>query len=280
MKRFFLLIFAFSVFFAIITPTVFAEEKISVEIISVEPIRANQWTISWDACSLVEKIGQDFKISTDLEWESIHIDFILYKDQCITDILGNPIISIIDAEDPKSIRITLDEPIEIKNEQQIIITDILSAKIEGKYAVFYDVCAGDRRLISPEVLVISDIDEVTAELGSVIGLNSCFTHSTEIYAKSIDSISVEFGAAFDVEKVSDDVSLFEVAEMEKTLEDQKQQIYELKQEIEILKETITQKEETIVKKDALLMEQVKVIKDLANMVKTSIYENLVKAFQF
>ena len=267
-------------FLAIIPSTVFAEEKISVEIISIEPIRANQWTISWDACSLVDKIGQDFKISTDLEWESLHIDFILYKDQCITDILGNPIISIVDAEDPDSIKITLDEPIEIKNEQKIVITDIMSSKIEGKYVVFYDVCAADKRLISPEVWVISDIDKVRAELGSVIGLYSCFTHSTEIHAKSIDSISVEFGAEFDDEKVSDEASLFEVSEMEKKLEEQTQQISELKQEIEMLKETITEKEETIVKKDALLMEQVKVIKDLANMVKTSIYESLAKVFQF
>ena len=74
--------------------TSFAEEQVSVEIISIEPIRADQWTISWDACSLVEKLGQDFKITTDLEWESFHIDFILYQDQCISDIRGQPLISI------------------------------------------------------------------------------------------------------------------------------------------------------------------------------------------
>ena len=260
--------------------TSFAEEQVSVEIISIEPIRADQWTISWDACSLVEKLGQDFKIATDLEWESFHIEFILYQDQCISDIRGQPIISIIDAKDPDSISITLYEPIKPTNEQKIIITDILSAKIEGKYVAFFDVCTGDKRLIAPEIRVISDIDETEAALGSVIGLNSCFAHSAEIYAENIESIQVQFGAASDHALLSDDISLDEVAEMQSKLEEQRQEIVELKEELTDLKETLKEKEETIVQKDAVLMEQVKVLKDLASMVSNTIYESFSKFFQF
>lgn len=259
-------------------PLAFAEEKVSIEVISIEPIRADQWTVSWDACSLVEKIGQDFKITTDLEWESFHLEFILYQDQCISDIRGQPIISIIDAKDPKSLSITLDEPIKPSNEQKIIITDILSAKIKGKYVAFFDVCAGNKRLIAPEIIVFSDTDETQAALGSVIGLNSCFAHSAEIYADNIDSIQVQFGSS--VDRISDDKSLTEVAEMEAQLEEQKQKISELKEELSTLKESLKEKEEIIVKKDAVLMEQVKVITDLANKVTNTIYESLSKLFQF
>ena len=158
-----LILAAFAVFLVSSSAqTSYAEEKISVEILSVKPIRADQWTISWDACSLVEKVGQDFKISSDLEIESHHIDFILYMDQCITDILGNPVLSVIDAKDPASITVSLDEPTPLSNEQKIVITDILSSKIDGKYVAFFDVCAGDKRLIGPEILVTSDIDETQA----------------------------------------------------------------------------------------------------------------------
>ena len=259
-------------------PSAFADEKVEIEIISIEPIRADQWTVSWDACSLVEKIGQDFKITTDLEWESFHLEFILYQDQCISDIRGQPIISIIDAKDPKSLSITLDEPIKPTNEQKIIITDILSAKIKGKYVAFFDVCAGNKRLIAPEIIVFSDTDETQAALGSVIGLNSCFAHSAEIYADNIDSIQVQFGSS--VDRVSDDKSLTEVAAMELQLEEQKQKITDLKNELSALKESLKEKEEIIVKKDAVLMEQVKVITDLANKVTNTIYESITKLFQF
>jgi len=256
----------------------FAEEKISVKIISIEPIRANQWTISWDACSLVEKIGQDFKISTDLEWESFHFDFILYKDQCMTDMLGHPVISILDAKDPDSISISLDEPTPITNEQKIVITDILSTKIQGKYVAFFDVCAAEKRLISPEIIVFSDTDERKASIGSVIGINSCFGHSAEIYADSIESIKVDFASTID--KVSDDKSLIEVADMQKQLDEQNQEIIVLNQEISDLKETLLEKEQLIEKKDAVLMEQIKVITDLAKKVTNTIFESLSKIGQF
>jgi len=278
------LIWAIATFTVLITAfsiqTAIAEEKMSVEIISIEPIRAYQWTISWDACSLVEKLGQDFKITTDLEWESFHIDFILYQDQCVSDIMGHPFISIIDAKDPDSISITLDEPIKPTNEQKIIITDILSAKIQGKYVAFFDVCAGDKRLIAPEIIVYSDTDETQATLGSVIGLNSCFSHSAEIYAENIESIQVQFGTVSDLDKVSDDISLDEVVAMEGQIEEQREEISQIKAEISELKETLKEKEQTIVKKDAVLMEQIKVIKDLASMVTNTIFESLSKVFQF
>lgn len=273
-----LLPIVFTVFLAISIQTAYAEEKISVEILSVDPIRADQWTISWDACALVEKVGKDFRLASDLEWESFHIDFILYQDQCITEILGKPIISVIDAKDPDSITITLDEPTATNNEQKIVITDILSSKIKGKYVAFFDVCAGDKRLIGPEILVTSDIDESQAPVGSVIGLNSCFGHSAEIYAENIESIQVQFGSSWD--EINDDTSLTEVAEMEEQLDTQRQEIENLEQELQELKETLKEKEETIQKKDALLMEQVKVIKDLANMVSNTIFESFSKVFQF
>lgn len=272
---------AFSVVLAAFSiQSAYAEDKVEIKIISIEPIRADQWTMSWDACSLVEKLGQDFKISTDLEWESFHIEFILYQDQCISDIRGQPIITILDAKDPESISITLDEPIKPTNEQKIIITDILSAKIKGKYVAFFDVCAGDKRLIAPEIIVISDTDQTQAALGSVIGLNSCFAHSAEVYAENIDSIQVQFGSSADPSQVSDEISLDEVAAMEVKLEEQRAEIAKLKQELADLKETLKEKEETIVQKDAVLMEQIKVITDLASMVSNTIYESFAKMFQF
>jgi len=276
-NNFILSLAIFTIFLSTVsTQTIFAEEKLLVEILTVEPIRADQWTISWDVCALVEKIGQDFKISSDLEWKSFHVDFILYQNQCMTDILGHPIISVIDAKDPDSITITLDEPTPATNEQKIVITDILSSKIEGKYIAFFDVCAGDKRLIAPEIIVYSDIDERQAAVGSVIGLKSCFAHSAEIHANSIDSIQVDF-ASFEI---SDDKSLTEVTEMEIQLEEQSQEIINLKEEIVQLKETLAEKEVTIEKKDAVLMEQIKVINDLAAMVTNTIFESLSKLVRF
>jgi len=275
--RFFVLVVLVMIFVVYSFQGAFAEEKISVDIITVEPIRADHWTISWDACSLVEKIGQDFKISSDLEWESFHVDFILYKDQCIVGILGHPIISVIDAKDPDSISITLDEPTSATNEQKIIITDILSTKIKGKYVAFFDVCAGEKRLIGPEIIVYSDIDERKAPVGSVIGINSCFGHSAEIYAESIDSIKVDFA---ENSKVTDDKSLSEVADMQTKIDEQDQEIKELKEEVTALKGIIEEKDEAIAKKDAILMEQVKVLKDLADRISNTIHDEFAKVFKF
>ena len=277
-RQIFSLITLSIIFASFSIPYSFAEEKLSVEIISVEPIRANQWTISWDACSLVDKVGQDFKITTDLEWESFHFDFILYKDQCMADMLGHPVISILDAKDPDSITISLDEPTPITNEQKIVITDVMSTKIQGKYVAFFDVCAAEKRLIGPEILVYSDIDKRQAPVGSVIGINSCFGHSAEIYADSIDSIKADFAES--IEKASDDKSLVEVADMQTQLEDQNQEIVILNQEISDLKETLAEKDEIIQKKDAVLMEQIKVITDLAKQVTNTIFESLSKMIQF
>jgi len=256
-------------------PIAFAEEKISVKILSVEPVRADQWTISWDACSLVEKVGQDWKITSDLGWESFHVDFILYRNQCMTDILGHPVLTVIDAKDPESISISIHEPNPLTNEEKIVVTDILSSKLEGKYIAFFDVCAGEKRLVAPEIVVYSDIDERQAPIGSVIGINSCLGHSAEIYADDIDSIRVKFVS---IANVSDDLSPPEIAKLEGKLREQKQEISKLNDEIKDLKVTLAEKDDTIKKKDAVLMEQIKVIQDLATKLTKTIFEPIPKFF--
>lgn len=259
---------------------VYGESKISVEIISIEPISPEKWVVTWNVCALAEKVGQNYKISSDLEWESFHVNFKLYRNQCMDDVLGHPIKTIIDAKDTDSITITLNEITQAIGEQRIVITDVLSSKISGKYIAFFDVCTGANRLISPEIVIFSDIDERQAQVGSVIGSNSCLTHSAEIHADDINSIQVQFVSFVDKSQEGTNASIDEIAELEEQVEEQRHQIMVLNQEVSELNDSLEEKEETIEKKDAVIMEQIKVIQDLANMITKTIFESLSKIFQF
>jgi len=63
-------------------------------------------------------------------------------------------------------------------------------------------------------------------------------------------------------------------------EETNEQISKLKEEIEELKRQLTEKDEQIEKKDAVLFEQIKVISDLANMIKKTIFEPIYNYFSF
>lgn len=63
-------------------------------------------------------------------------------------------------------------------------------------------------------------------------------------------------------------------------EETNEQINKLKTEIEELKKQLTEKDEQIEKKDAVLMEQVKVILELAQRIKSTIFEPIYNYFSF
>jgi len=148
------------------------------------------------------------------------------------------------------------EPEEKKDKFKGIWVDWLEpSSIEGKYTPVIEVCAGSQRLVSPEILISSDSEEIPLKLGYVISANSCrqYNHA-KIRAIDTDTITVQF-----VEK-SGRIEA------------------DLQQQLDSLKEEVTELKERIEKKDAILMEQLKVISDLVSKIKQTVFEPIWKYF--
>lgn len=143
------------------------------------------------------------------------------------------------------------QPVQVTNtkEQQIQIIDIIPSKIEGKYLVIFKICAGNQSLLTPEIRTVTDKDSTELSVLSNIGAGACLEYDVTIQAQDPASIRIEF---VDLGKA---------------------EVKSLKEEIELLKEEL-------VKKDAVLMEQLRVISDLANMLKNAIFETISTYFSF
>ena len=130
---------------------------------------------------------------------------------------------------------------------------VISATESGRphqYLVIFEICAGTKKVTVPEVTVSSDSESYTREVGTVLGPGSCYLVDSNVEADEPTTIDVTFGNV-----VKDDT-----------------QIVELKAEISELKEELK-------KKDAVLIEQLKVIQNLASMIKKVFFDSFLNYFQ-
>jgi len=242
---------------------VYAQEKVVTEIISIDPISPQKWNVIWDACAITD-ITPFFRLSSDIDWELYRITFgtKLYGGECLSDILGHFIFTIVKAEDPDTIKIELAQYAQASDEPQVFILELIDSKFPDRYGVFFRICAGNEKLTSPQVVIFSDIEEVpTAISMTVLNPKSCVEHDVTIRANDKKTIDVQFVSFVDKSKNN---SEGEVALLEEQLAEKDQQILDLKEEVD--------------KKQAVIMEQLKVISNLASLIKKTIFEPILNYF--
>jgi hypothetical protein len=238
---FFTILFSFS--------NVFAEDKIVPEIISIEPSSPQKWIVTWDVCAN-EDVIPFFRLSSDIDWTThrISMGIKLYEGECLQERLGHPLITIVKAEDPKSIVIELAEYAQASDKPQVFILEIEETKIPDRYIVIFRLCAGNEKLTTPQLVVFSDIDEVPAVISrTVLAPKSCVEHDISVNAKDKKSIQVQFVSFVNEEETA-----------------------KLPNEVEQLKKEIEKLKDELAKKDAVLVEQAKVILELANKIKNTV----------
>ena len=120
----------------------------------------------------------------------------------------------------------------------------------NQYLIYFEICAGTKKVTVPEVTVSSDSESYTREVATVLNPGSCYLVDSNVEADEPTTIDVTFGNV-----VKDDT-----------------QIVELKAEISELKEELK-------KKDAVLIEQLKVIQNLASMIKKVFFDSFLNYFQ-
>ena len=120
----------------------------------------------------------------------------------------------------------------------------------NQFLIYFEICAGTKKVTVPEVTVSSDSESYTREVATVLNPGSCYLVDSNVEADEPTTIDVTFGNV-----VKDDT-----------------QIVELKAEISELKEELK-------KKDAVLMEQLKVIQNLASMIKKVFFDSFLNYFQ-
>jgi len=154
-------------------------------------------------------------------------------------------------------------PTEKQNEEKefesgrgIWVERVLTSSIEGRYIPDIEICTGSQRLVSPEIIISSDVEEIPISIGYVIAPNSCreYNHA-KIRANDPDTISVQF-----VEKTGKDIA-------------------DLKKEVESLREEVSELRNKLDEKDAVIFEQIKVIQDLATMIQKTIFEPIFNYFE-
>lgn len=133
----------------------------------------------------------------------------------------------------------------------IKIIGILETKLPQQFMVGFDICAGSKIVVTPEITINSDIASDSFKVMSIMNPGSCLFYDISVKAQDSNSIKINFGLI-----VKDDP----------VISDLQKQIDELKLELQ--------------KKDAILMEQLKVIMQLASNLKTTIFEPISQFFGF
>jgi len=178
---------------------VIAESKIVYEIISVDPHSPQKWIVTWDVCAN-EDVRTFFRISSDIDFElySFSLGTQLYAGKCLQDLLGHPVLTLVNAKDPKSIAIELEQYARASDQPQVFILEILDTKFSDRYMIIFRICAGNEKLTTPQIVVFSDIAETpTTFSGTVLAPKSCVEHDLTIDAKNKDSIGVQFVSSVD-----------------------------------------------------------------------------------
>ena len=136
---------------------------------------------------------------------------------------------------PKSIDIITDNSAYQGTNPYIDIFAKIPTKLPNQYIIGFDVCAGSKSLVTPDIITETDLDLNILNVRSIIGPGGCTDHEISIKAKNPDTIRVYFDPS---------------------------SLIDNKQPSDNLHETISELEETIRQKDAIIMEQVRVIADL------------------
>lgn len=235
--------------------------NITVEILSIESFGSNKWVVLWDACALEDGIGQLYRLNSDLDWTIFGVDFRLYTGECLSEYFAHPITSIVDAKNPESIEITSADYEKAGSEPYAYVMEVTETKFPNRYLAFVRVCAGEQKLTSPELKIYSDVDEVISALSmTVLNPKSCVDHDAQIEAKDKRTIQIEIILKNPIVQSSDS----EITVLKDQLARKESQILELQKQIE--------------QKNAVLMEQLKVISNLASMIKTTIFEPILNYF--
>ena len=207
---------------------VFAEDKIVPEIISIKQAEPQKWVVTWDVCAN-EDVIPFFRISSDIDWTTYRVSMgiKLYEGECLQERLGHPLLTIVKAEDPKSIVIELSEYAQASDKPQVFVLEIEETKIPDRYIVIFRVCAGNEKLTTPQIIAFSDVEETPVAISNtVLGPKSCTEHDLTINAKDKKSIDVKF-----------------VSFADNNANESSDEVAQLKKEIEKLKEDIAKKDE-------------------------------------
>ncbi len=143
-----------------------------------------------------------------------------------------------------------------QTEPTITKHSIFEGGMPETHIYFYEICAGDKRLITPEVTVTSDKESYEFYITGTLQPFTCLLEDITVKAINPETIKLE---------ISDFIPL------KSDIDDAQDEIKRLSQEIEALKEQLE-------KKDAVLMEQLKVISDLASMIQKTIFEPILNYF--
>jgi len=119
----------------------------------------------------------------------------------------------------------------------------------------YELCA-KIDLSNPEFIVVSDAKKHNEGLNVVLKAGECFSGTVEILAKSPASITIPMAS------ISENKKNVDVNAEKLILENQ------------MLKEQIEKLEVQVEKKDAVIMEQIKVLAELAQRIKITIFEHI------
>jgi len=144
-----------------------------------------------------------------------------------------------------------------REEPVVRIYGLIEREMENRWLAFLEICAGKDRLTAPTVRIMTDLDDTEVKLAKVVNAGSCGSiNEFDVVAKDPNSVIIEYvGLSQKYGVLGEDVDKLKAENSE-----MKDEIKELKKKLE--------------KKDAVLMEQLKVISDLASMLKNTIFEKL------
>ena len=138
-------------------------------------------------------------------------------------------------------------------EKKLIVEGWVPKPAADNWLVRITFCPGDDKISrDPMITITTDLEEYHEQFGKLVMPFSCGDQLIDVKAKDPQSIRAFFTD-------NDDF---------------------LGNDITSLKNEIAELKETIKKKDAVLMEQLKVISQLAQMVKNVVFENMSKFFNF
>jgi len=82
---------------------------------------------------------------------------------------------------------------KIKNQNaHIVILGVIETKVPNRHIVGFQVCAGDTKIVTPEIIIHTHEDEYEASVYANIAPHSCFTTDTTVQTSNPDSIKIEF----------------------------------------------------------------------------------------
>ena len=143
----------------------------------------------------------------------------------------------------------------------VYVKGVLDKPTPNNWIAWVEFCAGAEGAVrQPQFQITTDLESVQFEFDKLVSLGSCGDQLVDVKAKDPKSIQISFIEHEQESSNTDSVD-------------------SLKKEISSLKEEIKKKDEELKKKDAVLMEQLKVIQNLASMMKKVFFDSFLTYFQ-